>query len=154
MGESDSFTSSSTKKPYNITVQNVNCNSKLVIYLITCALCSAQYVGRTDSSNQKLKQRHNGHHSEWRNGWRQVGDPRSTPLGRHFYNCVGSNVVSGMMKIQIIDQRDFINNDIADAEGHWQVRLEPAINIRDESTPDAYGKEFVKFHTNPNWRAD
>ena len=93
MDESDTFTSSVTGKSYDISVKNVNCNSRLVIYLITCALCSSQYVGRTEKPTQKLKRRHNGHHHEWRNN--------NTPLGRHFYDCFGPNVKSGMMKIQV-----------------------------------------------------
>ncbi len=92
MDESDIFTSSVRGKSFHISVQDVNCNSKMVIYLITCARCSDQYVGRTESK-QKLKVRHNGHHQEWRNN--------SSRLGRHFYACVGPNVESGMMKIQV-----------------------------------------------------
>jgi hypothetical protein len=93
MDASDTLTSSVTKKAYDISVQNVDCNSSIVIYLITCGLCSVQYVGRTESPHQKLKQRHNGHHQEWRNN--------KNPLGRHFYSCVGPNVLPGMMKIQV-----------------------------------------------------
>ena len=65
MDGSDTFTSTVTGKSYDIKVR-CNCNSKIVIYLITCAKCSDQYVGKTNK--QKLKGRHNGHHSEWRNG--------------------------------------------------------------------------------------
>ena len=48
--ESKIFTSSSTVtgKTYSIN-SNLNCNSSSVIYLITCNLCTLQYVGSTNT---------------------------------------------------------------------------------------------------------
>ena len=48
--ESKIFTSSSTVtgKTYSIN-SNLNCNSSSVIYLITCNLCTLQYVGCTNT---------------------------------------------------------------------------------------------------------
>ena len=44
--ETDSFTSTSTEKTYNINHQ-FNCSDKCLIYLLTCKTCLKQYVGQT-----------------------------------------------------------------------------------------------------------
>ena len=54
--------SSSTKCIYSITLQNLNCASKNVIYLFTCKTCRKQYIGSTEKfhrnflRNKKIKQ--------------------------------------------------------------------------------------------------
>ncbi len=67
-----------------------DCESTMVIYLITCNKCKMQYVGKTE---RMLKERHREHRYEWSHG--------TTPLGRHFWRCyVGYNEYD-QMKIQV-----------------------------------------------------
>ena len=39
------FTSSTTKRTYEIRPENLNCRSKNVVYLISCKTCHKQYTG-------------------------------------------------------------------------------------------------------------
>ena len=45
---SSSFTSYITKKAYNI-FYNLDCRSKLVIYLVECTICHIQYVNKSET---------------------------------------------------------------------------------------------------------
>ena len=47
-------------KSYQIT-DNVDCNSRNVVYLITCQFCHAQYVG---STRNKFRHRNSNHRSD------------------------------------------------------------------------------------------
>ena len=44
--QGDTFESSSTGKQYKINF-SFNCNSRNVVYLLTCKICEKQYVGST-----------------------------------------------------------------------------------------------------------
>jgi sulfur relay (sulfurtransferase) complex TusBCD TusD component (DsrE family) len=57
----NNFKSSATNKEYNNITEMANCNSKNVIYLITCNTCQMQYVGET---GRALKERLNNHRSD------------------------------------------------------------------------------------------
>ena len=59
---SNSFTSHTTKRMYNINYQ-LNCISNNVVYLITCKVCELQYVASTST---KLRLRFNNHKSRLR----------------------------------------------------------------------------------------
>ena len=50
------------------------CETRALVYLITCSSCNAVYVGET---GQKLRERLNGHRADIRNG-------NDTPVGVHF----------------------------------------------------------------------
>ena len=50
------------------------CETRALVYLITCSSCNAVYVGET---GQKLRERLNGHRADNRNG-------NDTPVGVHF----------------------------------------------------------------------
>ena len=50
------------------------CETRALVYLITCSSCNAVYVGKT---GQKLRERLNGHRADIRNG-------NDTPVGVHF----------------------------------------------------------------------
>ena len=68
MIQGDSFISNTTNNKYNIVSPvDMDCGSKNVIYLITCAKCGIQYVGKT---SQTLRCRVNNH----RNRLKQVCD--------------------------------------------------------------------------------
>ena len=46
VNKTDTFTNSTTGKTYKINYQ-FNCNSKCLVYLLTCKVCLKQYVGQT-----------------------------------------------------------------------------------------------------------
>lgn len=69
----DSFSSTTNNKIYHY-LQNNNCASKNIIYLITCAKCRQQYVGETQ---RELRQRVTDHRHCIRNKVK-------TPVGLHF----------------------------------------------------------------------
>jgi hypothetical protein len=58
-----SFTSTVTKEEFEIT-DEMNCNTKNVIYLVNCIKCQKQYVGQT---GRRLKDRLNSHRSNIHN---------------------------------------------------------------------------------------
>ena len=65
VSESGTFTSNITHKCYNVVSPNpsMDCNTKNVIYLISCTRCGVQYVGET---GQKLRNRINNHRNRLR----------------------------------------------------------------------------------------
>lgn len=103
--DSQSITSTSTNTPYPIR-GSWNCQTKGVIYLITCKRTGKQYVGRTKRS---LYERCSEHIRDIRKGIKA--------LGEHFRGNVDD------MSIQIIDQ----TNDKAELkkmEAYWIRKLQ------------------------------
>ena len=88
--EGREFSSTNTGKTYSIR-KKLDCNSDHVIYLVTCAKCGGQYVGK---STTPFKLRHSNHKVEIRN---QKGG-----LGHHFGGKNGCGYQS--VRIQLIDQ--------------------------------------------------
>ena len=76
------FRSSTTGIMYNI-LQKLNCNSKNVIYLLTCKVCDIQYVGETGT---RFRERMNNHKSAINNAY-------ATSVARH-YNSAGHSLQS------------------------------------------------------------
>ena len=60
LNESQRFTSTFTSRTYKIW-SKFTCKSKFVVYLVICARCRAQYVGKTVNT---MMDRHNGHRRE------------------------------------------------------------------------------------------
>ena len=54
---SRNFTSSTSKRTYEIRPENQNCRSKTVVYLISCKTCHKQYTG----SSEKFRARFNSY---------------------------------------------------------------------------------------------
>ena len=75
--EGTEFKSQMTGKSYRLMTP-VSCDTKFVIYLVTCQKCKKQYVGKTE---QTLRKRHYGHRREI--------EIKSTPLGNHFAGDCG-----------------------------------------------------------------
>src|SRR5215469_4254203 len=67
------FSSNCTRKTFHLK-HNFNCKSKNIIYLVTCAKCSKQYVGQTSTT---LSDRINNHLSCIRTN-------KDTPISLHF----------------------------------------------------------------------
>ena len=98
---------------------NITCNSRYVVYLITCKSCGDQYVGSTDD----FKTRARGHKSDNKtNKWERCG------AAKHFnVNCKhpqqGAN---GYFSIQIIESipPDQCSDDLLwEQEKYWQAQL-------------------------------
>ena len=71
--ETTTFTCTVTKRNF-IILQHISCVTKNLVYLITCRLCSLQYIGET---GRMLRDRINDHLSAIRLN-------KDTPIGKHF----------------------------------------------------------------------
>lgn len=71
--ETSTITSTTNKITFKIN-NNLNCNSKNIIYIITCAICGLQYVGETSRS---ARDRLTDHRSA-------IKTHKETPIGLHF----------------------------------------------------------------------
>lgn len=90
---------------------NCNCNSKNLVYLITCKICGIQYVGETGGP---LRERLNNHRSD-------VKTKKQTPIGIHFNS---ENHSFGDLEITVIDLLDTEKIYARrDAEYSWQLKL-------------------------------
>ena len=74
------FQSSATNREYEIR-RNYTCQSKWVVYVVTCTVCNIQYTGQTI---QEVRKRHYGHRNEIRNG--------IAGLGSHFHDTHGAGM--------------------------------------------------------------
>jgi len=99
---------------YNKTIPiqtDCNCDTKDIIYLITCTKCNIQYVGE---SGQKLRDRINNHKSTIRTG-------KLTPIAIHF-NSNDHSIEN--LSVNIIET--FNTNNLMHRrtrEYYWQLRL-------------------------------
>jgi len=102
----------STKYNNNFNLlDDVNCSSTCVIYLITCLKCHIQYVGETSNP---LRERMNGHRS-------CINLNRDTPIGIHF-NSKGHNLSHlNVMPIEQLYTLDI--NHRRSREFYWQLTL-------------------------------
>ena len=130
--DSQSFTSTSTKKTYPI-LGNWNCKTKGVIYLVTCKKTNKQYVGLT---KRRLCKRNNEHRKDIRN--------RVKALGEHF----GDNIKN--MSIQIIDQSDDINELKVMEACYIQI-----LGTHSETHPETgLNRDLEEEHYDPNYAAE
>ncbi len=88
-----------------------NCETKNVVYCVTCRVCGVQYVGET---KQKLKNRMSGHKSA-------IRAKKTTLIGQHFADH-GINA----MKVRILEVVTGSNSDLLDAEDFWIRALNTA----------------------------
>ena len=110
------FKSFSNNKTFKIR-QNMDCASKNVIYLITCAKCGMQYVGQTC---RELRSRFTGHRSD-------VRIKKSTPVADHFGQEDHTFQDCHISPIEQLRLRpDFKANQAAliKREEHWMDQLE------------------------------
>jgi hypothetical protein len=126
--ESKTFTSTATKKTYNIK-QKISCGSDWVIYLITCKKCSGQYVGKSKTS---FKLRHSNHKCEIK---RETGG-----LGQHYGGRGGCGYEN--VSVQIIEQVNLKTFDnLAKREQWWQNQLR--VFVQNGHKNHCYRKEFT-----------
>ena len=103
---SNHFVSTSTKQCFNIN-KAFSCDSKQIIYLITCTKCNKQYVGRTYKT---LRERISQHRSSIK-----VNQDRY--ISKHF-NLAGHNITH--LTVQVIDGADRTNPDqLQELEKFW-----------------------------------
>lgn len=89
----DSFSSAVTKELFEIT-DEMNCNTKNVIYLINCIKCQKQYVGQTE---RRLKDRLNSHRSNIHNN-------RQTAVAIHFNEPLHNYTHLKIIPIEIVNE--------------------------------------------------
>ena len=80
--QGDTFESSNTGKQYKINF-SFNCNSRNVIYLLTCKICEKQYVGSTVTT---FRSRFNQYKSN--TDWKGQRGFIQEPLIEHFFSKV------------------------------------------------------------------
>ena len=106
-----SVISKSTSITY-YTKGHINCNSKRVIYLISCSVCGLQYVGQTVT---KLRERFNGHKSG-------IGcHDMSKVLTRH-YTSSGHNGVADMRLQGLEAVSETANIDEVESKQIWNLK--------------------------------
>ena len=111
--DSTTFSSTNTKKSYKIR-SNIHCNTKNIIYLITCRKCGLQYVGETERT---LRERATDHRS-------RINKKLETPISIHFSQAGHSTLD---MKIQPIEKVAPSSNPKVkrlERELFWQRKLQ------------------------------
>ena len=130
--EGKNFTSTNTGKTYTIK-KRLDCTSDHVIYLVTCAKCSGQYVGK---SMTVFKLRHSNHKVEIRN---QKGG-----LGHHFGGQNGCGYQN--VRIKLIDQVEKGDKiGLENSEVYWQNQLR--CYVENGGGGHCYRKEKLKSTT-------
>ena len=134
--EGDSFSSKVTGTSYAIN-HRLDCNSRNVVYLVSCKVCGLQYVGSTTS---KFRLRFNNHKSRLRahskmSDANKMGDDL---IYRHFYSQGHHGLQD--VTIQLIDRVN-AKEDLIIKEGQWAYRLSSL-------TPDGLNESDFFFSQN------
>lgn len=127
--ESSIIVSSINKKKYPIlTNQDISCKSKNLIYVLTCRVCSVQYVGETE---QALSARMNGHKTGIRQGmteeylhFRCDDAHNRVPLNDRFKIQVAEKIFAEDIDIHDRDYRTKMKHRRAERELAWTCRLQ------------------------------
>ena len=111
------FTSSTTKSRYRKSDQQIDCESRNLIYLITCKYCKHQYVGET---KQTLHMRIYQHAYS-------VRKQLNTPVARHFNNPTCKWDEASVECIEALkgdpDDNHFVAEKRLNRELYWIVEL-------------------------------
>ena len=118
---SNTFRSSTTNKSYQMN-NRFDCNTRNIIYLITCKTCGEQYVGSTTT---KFRQRHNNYASNFRKYGRGERGMNQESLFAHFHRDDHTKCFD-QIRFQIIDYCD--PNDQERRESFWAFHLQPKLN--------------------------
>lgn len=114
----DRFSSHATGTSYTIN-RSLDCNSRNIVYLISCKVCGFQYVGSTTT---KFRLRFNNHKSRLRAHSRTsaVNKESDDLIYKHFY----SHGHHGLQDVSI-QLKDKVNakDDLLAKEGQWAYRL-------------------------------
>uniref|UniRef100_A0A803K2I9 Reverse transcriptase domain-containing protein n=1 Tax=Xenopus tropicalis TaxID=8364 RepID=A0A803K2I9_XENTR len=90
--QSTTFSSSVSGTVFNMHFY-ANCNTRYVVYLLTCSRCSIQYVGCTTRSLKSRMREHIRH---------IAARSSNSPVARHFLQCCQSDL--SFLHIQVIDK--------------------------------------------------
>ena len=104
------FKSTNTSRSYRIK-QHLTCDSDFVIYLVTCNLCSGQYVGK---SQTPFKNRHSRHKYEIKNKTGGLGHHYGGPGGCGYENL-------SLTIIEQVEEKNLLF--LAERELYWQYQL-------------------------------
>ena len=98
---------------------NLNCNSKNVVYLITCKVCGTQYVGSTTTT---FRFRFNNHRSRINAHLKLSSENKRNDdfLYQHFHSS--GHLGLSHLSIQLID-RAMGERELREKEGQWMYRL-------------------------------
>ena len=99
-----------------------HCNSRNVVYLITCKTCRKQYVGSTTT---KFRLRCNNYKSNFDKYGKGERGMNQESLYEHFHQADHTGK-KDQMSFQIIDYCD--PNDQERRESFWEFHLKPALN--------------------------
>ena len=108
-----------TGKSYTINYE-LDCNSSNVVYLLSCKVCHAQYVGSTTT---KFRLRFNNHKARFKAHSRLSFEGRNKDdlLYRHFSGAGHHGLED--VSIQLIDRVSGKESALRDKEGQWAYRL-------------------------------
>ncbi|PJE77742.1 hypothetical protein CI610_03332 [invertebrate metagenome] len=128
------FYSSKTTEVFNMK-QDLNCNSKNVIYLITCRKCDSQYVGQTSLS---LRDRFTRHRFDIRH-------KKDKPVARHFNQNGHSLEHVNITPIEQVPDSSFLN----EREGFWIDKLQTLTphGINEQSVPNQILPFVITYNT-------
>ena len=130
---SDKFSNREGTRVYNIRKGTLHCNSKNVIYLLTCKTCNKQYIGSTTRS---FRERYNNYKSKFRKYFRcktkntiKKNKPiEQANLFEHFFEHIGENFIKDgkedwtFWSFQIIDS-SYNEVKLLERESFWQQKL-------------------------------
>ena len=105
------FTSSTTKRTYEIRLENLHCRSKNVVYLIFCKNCHKQYTG----ISEEFRVRFNNYSCAHRNH-RKNKKVKQESFYAHFAN--GADSGEGDWEVRLTDQSDS-TEDLRKRESFW-----------------------------------
>ena len=148
MTNSDKFTNKDKSRTFNLRKGIFNCNSKFVVYLLTCKTCEKQYVGSTIT---KFRERYNNYKSKfrtyfWQRSCGTLGQGKPIEQAGLFEHFISHNNVEGFEQgkkenwsfwcFQIIDS-SFNEPDLLERESFWQYKLNTFIpyGLNERSVP-------------------
>ena len=109
--KSESATSSTTKIVHRVT-KKCNCVTQNVIYLLTCSVCSKQYVGETKRAFLVRFKEHS----------KDIEYKRDKPLANHLssHNAVGAKIIPNILEVVYKDPSlDSTTSYRRQREAHW-----------------------------------
>ena len=114
----DRFSSHVTGTSYTVNYR-LDCNSRNVVYLISCKVCGLQYVGST-TTNLKFRLRFNNHKSRLRahSKMSAANKDKDDAIYKHFH----SDGHHGLPDVHLIDKVN-AKEDLIAKEGQWAYRL-------------------------------
>ena len=122
---SETFSNSDQSRTFQLREGALNCNTKFVVYRLSCKTCNMQYIG---SAKTPFRKRINNYKSQFRAYCNQknVGTVHSkvVPQGSLFEHFLQDNH-HGMsdLKFQLID-RSYNEEQLRKRESFWQYKLE------------------------------